>query len=343
MTPRAVRVLLNLGAVLAEETGGWREHDGPDRAGRCRVLRDAGDDPAGSLSRAAARCAGTTRPLHVLLAVSLGGSAILLFAMASGHLHGARATVGVIAALAEVALTVCVLARPSRRSSSEPLGNLAVAAFWLSSPARTRCPRDGWHRCRARWNRGPVGALALRPQLGSTWSSGTTVIGSVVPVAVAAVAIGGLFATTEAVHPASSSRPASPGGSSAALELATTVKVPGETSKTFQSLVAGNDTEQSELKKWVPLNAQDQVILTQQLTQAYQAAMRFPTVASAKAAGMILAGGMAPGVGAHYQLINGDVFKGSTQTGVSTRRTQRRGSTPARRTTRRSWASCTSR
>jgi hypothetical protein len=60
----------------------------------------------------------------------------------------------------------------------------------------------------------------------------------------------------------------------------------------------------------VPLGPKDQALLTQQLSEAEQAALRFPTVDSAKAAGMILAGGMAPGVGTHYQLINGDLFKG---------------------------------
>ena len=62
--------------------------------------------------------------------------------------------------------------------------------------------------------------------------------------------------------------------------------------------------------KWVPLDAVDQTVLTGQLAASLQAAERYPTVASAKAAGMILAGGMAPGVGAHYQLINAQAFKG---------------------------------
>ena len=57
--------------------------------------------------------------------------------------------------------------------------------------------------------------------------------------------------------------------------------------------------------------------------------MRFPTVASAKAAGMILAGGMAPGVGAHYQLISGNVFKGINPDGSVNPRTRPRGFTPA--------------
>jgi hypothetical protein len=251
---------------------------------------------------------GAGRPLHVLLAVTAGSSAVLLFAMASGHLHGTRASFGVVAALAEIVLTVLVLIRPTRTVFvATTLCNLAVAGFWFSL--------SGGHTV----SHATIGIgvalagiavllavlLALRPHLGTTWSSGTAVIGSLIPVGVAALAIGGLFATTEAVT-ASAPRPAAdPGGASAALALGTTVKVPGETSKTFQSIVAGNKTEQSELKKWVPLNAQDQTILTQQLSGAYQAAMRYPTVASAKAAGMILAGGMAPGVGAHYQSFTG--------------------------------------
>ena len=78
--------------------------------------------------------------------------------------------------------------------------------------------------------------------------------------------------------------------------------MPGQNSKQFQQILAGNTSEQTELKPYVPLNAADQAVLNQQLTQALFAAERFPTVASAKAAGMILAGGMAPGVGAHYQV-----------------------------------------
>ena len=36
----------------------------------------------------------TNRPLPILLCVTLGGSAVLLFAMASGHLKGTQATSG---------------------------------------------------------------------------------------------------------------------------------------------------------------------------------------------------------------------------------------------------------
>ena len=227
---------------------------------------------------------GASRPLHVLLAVTLGGSAILLFAMVSGHMHGVRATIGVVAALAEVALATWALSRPSRTAfAAASLCNLAVAAFWLSVAGVHTVSEAtaGIGVALAAIAVLVATMLALRPRLGSTWSSGSTVIASVVPVGVAALAIGGLFATTEAVT-ATATRPANPGGASTALALSGTVRVPGENSKTFQSIVAGNETEQSELKPWVPLDAQDQAILTQQLTESYQAAMRYPTVASAR-------------------------------------------------------------
>ncbi len=257
---------------------------------------------------------GTARPLQVVLCVALGGSAVLLFAMTSGHLRGLPAAAGIVAALAQVALAVGALTRPSRvLFAVAAASNVAIAAFWFAV-AGTHGISSATVAIGASLSALVVlvaAALAVRPALGSTWSSGTTVIGSLVPLSIAVVAIAGLFATTIAASaPAVTRRTTAAGGAAAASALAGTVTVPGENSKTFQSIVAGNATEQSELQKWVPLNAADQSVLTGQLSGALQAAERFPTVASAKAAGMILAGGMAPGVGAHYQLINADVFKG---------------------------------
>ena len=279
----------------------------------------AGDAPAQAASESSRRddAAGTTRPLHFLLAVSLGGSAILLFAMSSGHLHGSRATVGVVAALAQVAFAVGTLTRPSRvLFGVVAAGNVAIAGFWLAvqGPQAVSAATAGIGVALSGLAVLVAAALTLRPTLGRAWSSATSVIGSIVPVAVAAVAIAGLFLSTTAVATPTTS--ATPGGSAAALALSGTVKVPGENSKTFQSIVAGNATEQSELQKWVPLNGHDQAILTNQLSAALQAAERYPTVASAKAAHMILAGGMAPGVGAHYQEINADAFKGINPDGT---------------------------
>lgn len=243
------------------------------------------------------------RPLPILLAVTLGGSAVLLFAMASGHLHGARATAAVVAALAQVALAVGVLVRPSRTLFAVVAGCSVAAAFlWLvlegpQTVSLTTCV-IGVALSGLAVLVGVV--LAVRPSLGETWSTDAAVIGSLVPLAVVVITMVGLFATTTAAS-TPPAHPSSPANSSAALAEATTVKVPGENSKTFKSTVAGNATEQSELKKFVPLDPATQALESQQLAQAEQAAMRFPTFGSAKAAGLVLAGGMAPGVGAHMQ------------------------------------------
>jgi hypothetical protein len=256
---------------------------------------------------------GRNRPVHVLFAVAAGGSAVLLFAMASGHWHGARATLGVIAALAQVAVAIGAFSRPSRGLFwTAAAVNVAIGLFWAVA-ARSHT---------VSWSTAGIGValsalvvvvgvvLAVRPEIGTTWSSGASVIGSVIPVAVVAATIGGLFGTTIAATAPPAHRGGGGVNASTALAEATTVKVPGENSKTFASTLAGNTTEKAENAKWVPLDPKDQAVLTQQLSEAEQAALRFPTVDSAKAAGMILAGGMAPGVGTHYQLINGDLFKG---------------------------------
>lgn len=246
---------------------------------------------------------GRRRPLAILLAVTFGGSAVLLFAMASGHLHGARATAGVVAALVQVALAVGVLTRPSRALYAVAAGcNVAVAALWLvlEGPQRVSLTTCAIGIALSAIVVLVSAALAVRPSLGETWSSDASVIGSLVPLAVVAVTLVGLFATTSAASTAPA-HAASTANSSAALAEATTVTVPGENSKSFKSTVAGNATEQSELKKFVPLDPANQALESQQLAQAEQAAMRFPTFGSAKAAGLVLAGGMAPGVGAHMQ------------------------------------------
>lgn len=268
---------------------------------------------------------GTTRPLQIVAAVAAAGSAVLLFSMASAHLHGGWATMGVVAALVQVAIALGVMSRPTRALFvAAVVANAAIGALWAGTTSHG-----------VSWATAGIGiglsALVLvlaallgwRPALGSTWSSGTSVIGSLVPLAVVAVTIGALFATgTPVPGGPSSAVKGGAGGAASGVNAATalaeagSVKVPGEDSKTFASTLAGNKTEQAENAKYVPLDPHDQAILSQQLAQAYQAAMEFPTVASAKAAGMILAGGMAPGVGAHYQMITGNAFKGVNADGT---------------------------
>ena len=93
---------------------GWRGHDRPDgtrrRPGR-RGHRPPAAHPA----------------LH-----HAGWLAVLLFAMASGHLKGMQATIGVVAALVQVSLAVGALTRPSRE------------LFGARPPSTRRSPCSGW-------------------------------------------------------------------------------------------------------------------------------------------------------------------------------------------------------
>jgi hypothetical protein len=57
----------------------------------------------------------------------------------------------------------------------------------------------------------------------------------------------------------------------------------------------------------VPLDAPTRATLAQQLVAARNAAMRYPTVADARAAGMIQAGGFSPETGAHFIARDGGV------------------------------------
>jgi hypothetical protein len=292
--------------LIERVNAAFADGDEPSPEGAPRESRDA-------------EHSGTRRPLPILLAVTTGSSAVLWFALASGHLHGGWATAGTVAALAQVAFTVAVLARPSRALfAAVAVANLVIGGLWFGAegPHGASAATAGIGVALSGLAVVVSAALAFRPAAGSTWSSGTSVIGSVVPLAVVVLTLAGLFATTSAVSAPPAHTAASGVNASTALAEAGTVTVPGENSKTFASTLAGNATEQAENAKYVPLDPHDQAILTQQLSEAEQAALRFPTVASAKAAGMILAGGMAPGVGAHYQEINAGLFKGINPDGT---------------------------
>jgi hypothetical protein len=229
------------------------------------------------------------------------------------HLSGWRAGLSMAVAWAQVALPVACLIRSTRPVLVTAfLTSLLGIGAWLSLHGVAGVPTSvvwvgvGLAACAG------LTALLLTvvSGLGSTWSPSVLVLSSVVPVAVVVVTAVALFATPTAPIAHAASPHQSFASASAALAQKTTVTVPGQNSKQFQRILGGNTSEQTELKPFVPLDAADQAVLTQQLSQSLAAAERFPTVASAKAAGMILAGGMAPGVGAHYQLFSANGLDG---------------------------------
>ena len=294
---------------------------------------------------------GGRPPLPILLSVTLGGSAVLLFAMASGHLKGTQATIGIVAALVQVALAIGVTDPPvAGRCSAPP----------RSSTRRSPCSGsavEGPHTVSARHRRHRRGAvaaiavlvgaaLAIRPDTGQH-----VVVGDV----------GLRFGPAGRhrrhdhrwalrhrrrrwTHRAQRRRPPIRAGAAAKLALSTTVKVPGESSKTFQSIVAGNDTEQSR---------------TRQVGAARRGGPGGPDRAALPGAPGRRAlpdGGVGQG-GRHDPGRRHGTRRGRALPGDQRRRlqghqprrlgesrcTRPRGSTPARRTTHRWWASCTSR
>jgi len=247
-------------------------------------------------------------PGRIFVSVLAASTALLAAAGIGQDLQTSHWSAAVLAVIAwsEATVAVLALARPSRALFTWALlGNAVLAGTWAAMrlsghgamPGAVESLRVGLEVAIVL----VAATLLLRPLLGRHWDSAVTVMASVLPVAVIAATTAVLVSQTPA--PTAGHR-GSPAPVSSAQGAQATVAVPGSTSSRFLQIASGNDTEKSELKPYVPLDPQTQTVLDQQLATAAQAAMRFPTVATAKAAGMVLAGGMAPGVGAHYQVLN---------------------------------------
>lgn len=252
------------------------------------------------------------RPVLILLAVVLGCSAVLMFLTAAPRFSGWRAgaIALVVGAWVQVSLGVGLFAKVRRPVLLWVAAvNVAIAALWAVVLAGHHATTTFAASAGAALSGAAVVAalaLALRPSLGSAWQSSTLALGSIVPVAVVVLTTTALALPTT-VSASSSRAKASAGPTNPFFNSA---KVPGQASTRFRQIASGNDSEKSELQPWVPLSASDQALLDKQLFLAEEAAYRYPTVADAKKAGMILAGGMAPGVGAHYQLMSAAALGG---------------------------------
>jgi hypothetical protein len=255
---------------------------------------------------------GFGRPGPVFLGVVLGSSAILSFVVAAPHFNGWRiGAVGlVLAAWAQIAIGIAALLRPSRTLfRGLAVLNIATGALWAGVLAGHHS--SGFAGGLGVALSGVAFATALtlvrRPTIGAAWTSSAFVMSSLIPLAVVILTMTALSFPATAASPPSrtpTTPPTTPN------PFFNSLRVPGQSTARFLQIASGNDTEKAELKPWVPLDPATQQVLSQQLSEAQQAAMRYPTVADAKKAGMILAGGMAPGVGAHYQLLSAAALNG---------------------------------
>jgi len=252
------------------------------------------------------------RPAAVFLSVLSGSIAMLAVGAALGEDRPRAATaILIIVAWLELLVAVLIIAKPS---DSLVLGALALntsfVIAWAVSVAVGSTSTSGaiilTGLCVAAAAVLTALAMLLRPGISGSWESSTAVLASVVPATVVVATIAAIVAGVS-TGPTTSSTAST---QSASPVLQTTVVVPGQNSSRFKAIASGNDTERSELKPFVPLDPATQAKLSAELALAAQAAQRFPTVADAKAAGMILAGGMAPGVGAHYQELSAASLQG---------------------------------
>jgi hypothetical protein len=256
-------------------------------------------------------------PLGVLAAVVAGATAVVTLVVAGSHVVSRGPSVGLLLVAIGQGLAVAALViRPTRRRLwAIGAADLAAVVTWMLLAGAH--PGPGGLTAGIGLTLSLVGGvlcllLAVAPRAGSRWGSPVLVIGSVLPVGIVAVT-GIAVMSLPATQRASAPRTVNPlsSASAAARDIQRfSVPVPGQNNRNFLREAQGNDSETSELKPYQPLDPATQQLLNQQLLEAQQAALRYPTVADAKRAGMILAGGMAPGVGAHYQLMSASTLQG---------------------------------
>ena len=207
-------------------------------------------------ARTSDRTPRSVGPVQVFLVVVLGCCGILLLANVS-HLAGWRAGLSMAVAWVQVALAFACVIRSTRSVLvTAVVASLLGAGVWLSMRGVAGVPKS------VVW--GGVGLaacscltallLACVPMLGRRWSPSVMVLTSVVPVAIVGVTAVSLFVAPTAPVAHAATAPQSFASASAALAQKTTVPVPGENSKQFQRILAGNTSEQTELKRYVPLD-----------------------------------------------------------------------------------------
>ena len=253
-------------------------------------------------------------PVRVVVATLAGVGSLLCFSLVAAHVSGAplQGVALVVVAWMLLAVAVVVLARPSRHVVHRSMAVNAVVAvafvinhtvMWPGTPRDGGVTVAGWAVFAVALLSIIAGAVALvRPRLGANWGHEALVLASMAPVGVLVLATAAIAAPV-ANHGAGASTVEVIAAGPA---VSTTIPVTSTTVK-GTALAEG---ESIETAPDVPLDAATQTLLGRQLTEARAAESKFPTAGDAKKAGMMLAGGAAPGVGAHYQTMSAAALRG---------------------------------
>lgn len=263
-------------------------------------------------------------PARVLLASLALAAAVIHLMMVPPHMSGS-AIEGIGFALSgwfQLAVAVLVLVRPTLWLLRTVIAvNLALIAIWAFS--RTVGLPVGAHAGQVETAGfvdlaciGFEAALVLasayllvRPATARRWNTSALVVASIVPVGI-------LVMTTAAV--------ASPGAAQHGHGAEVTAGDPlhagaaghDHATPAAAAAAAGHDhgglaghDQDAEMQPDKPLDDVTRKQVADQLVAARDAADRYPTVGDARRAGLMLAGGNAPGVGAHYQLMSAETLK----------------------------------
>ena len=142
-------------------------------------------------------------------------------------------------------------------------------------------------------------ALIARPRLGHGSGRSRLALGAIVPIGVLALATGALASPSARDHAGDSHGGHETGADDSSAGHAGHAEGPLTLSGEHVHGVKAEDIAAEEQPNQ-PLDASTRAALKGELTQARDVALRYPTVADATAAGYSLAGGFAPGSGAHY-------------------------------------------
>lgn len=248
---------------------------------------------------------------HVVLALLSAGAAAIHFAFAPEHLAGDRGEGAffLVVGWLQLLWALAAVARPSRRLLLLGLFNAGVAAVWVVSRT-TGLPGEAAEGVALPDALATAFAvlicLGVLVVVGLPWRSSSADrlrSAAVIPVVLGALIVAGtgtaLTPRFTAGHDHPGTEDTGTSGTSDGHDHAS-----GATAEPVAdhhgNVGVQNADQEAELQPDQPLDPATRVQLAEQLTAARAAAMRYPTLADATAAGMFPAGGFTPGAGAHY-------------------------------------------
>jgi hypothetical protein len=245
-------------------------------------------------------------PVVVVLTTAMFGSALLHAANAPHFFHVYWAYGAFFAAVAwfQIVAGTAVLVRPGRAVFvTAAVLNVAVVLVWIAS--RTVGVAIG-PLASTSLSVGTADALAIGLELAVVVGAVACVLKPALtrkrPTAVAPATLIAFLVVAMAGGTAYAITAGTTSGTRTVVRVVTAKSTTGSSSQLSTAVGQPHNTDEAAVQGEpdIPLTPDQQTAIAFQLVAARSAALKYPTVADATAAHMILAGGFAPGSGAHY-------------------------------------------